>query len=561
MLSKRSTYFITVPKNHIKVESKKLNLNDGVWHTLVVERVGKNLTLYIDGNFDNTASGSGIANIHNGNEFRLGRSMTDPNIYTPKADYRNLIVLLKSTIAEEAVVFDTKKLKDGVIDTGAVGMNLNWCIDSDVERPRKKSNSKRLKEMKCSSLRFPAGGVAGNYLWDTPPYGGTLTPKVGSMSKYPTPWDWCTCTDGTFKKDMDFDEYMSMCSKLNTEPLVVVNSLSHKYSDGPDYETLKTTAVEWVKYAKSKGYKVAYWQIGNEVDHKPYLDLLPKLEYIDLYIDFAKAMKDADSSIKCGPGILSDSSYYTDIVKKRPELIDFTSCHQYMWGKRDWRNYAGWRDAQCKDLTPNVSKMQDAVNESSKRDIPILITETNSLFAWENNDSALYKGLAFFDILFCQQELRNVKYSYMWTLHSPWYGEDGGSDAIDAESNALYNTDDNDYTPNGRVSYILNNTAEQKYMIPDNKIHGKTMSYGSYTPQPQTGKMTLYLIQKDDNPVIMNVTINNYNPGSDYERWVFKGSSPEDPYPKYKKGGTINFTSNGFSTILDPCSLTVIILK
>lgn len=379
------------------------------------------------------------------------------------------------------------------------------------------------------------------------------------MSQDPANWGWCTNPDGTFKKDMDFDEYMVMYSELNVEPLVVVNALSHKYKNGPDYETLKTTAVEWVKYAKSKGYKVAYWQIGNEVDHKPYPDLLPKSEYIDLYIDFVKAMKDADPSIQCGPGILSNSSYYTDIVNKEPTLIDFTSCHQYMWDKSGWRDYAGWKDAQCTDLTKNVKNMQYAVENSKKPNMSILITETNSLGAWQNKDSALYKGLAFFDLLFCEQEFPNVKYSYMWTLHSPWNGENGGSTPEVAEPNALYNTEDNWYTPNGRVIYVLNNTAEEKYMIPDNKIHGKTMSYGSYTPN--TGKMTLYLIQKDDKPVILNVTINNYNPGSNYERWVFKGSSPEDPYPEYKKGGTINFTSSGFSTILDPCSLTVIMLK
>lgn len=167
-------------KNHILVKSNKAGLNDGNWHFLMAVRESNTLTIYIDGNLDSSNSNTtGKANINNGKEFKLGRSLeySSEKRFAPNAVYRNLLVFLSSN-AEEAVVFDTTKLKEGVIDTGAGGMNLSWCIDSDKERPRKNSNSTMLKEMKCGSLRFPCGHGADNYLWDTPPYGGTLTPKV-----------------------------------------------------------------------------------------------------------------------------------------------------------------------------------------------------------------------------------------------------------------------------------------------------------------------------------------------------------------------------------------------
>ena len=82
-------------KNYIVVYSKKSGLNDGNWHSLVVVRIGKNLALYIDGNPDGTGtSATGIANIKNGNDFKLGRSLvySQEKKFTPDAVYKNLYV-------------------------------------------------------------------------------------------------------------------------------------------------------------------------------------------------------------------------------------------------------------------------------------------------------------------------------------------------------------------------------------------------------------------------------------------------------------------------------------
>ena len=108
--------------------------------------------------------------------------------------------------------------------------------------------------------------------------------------------------DGSFPKGMNFDEYMSLCRSLHLEPLVVVNALSYKYEQGPTLEQLAASAKAWVSYARSKNYKVAYWQIGNEVDHHG--ALITKREYVDAYNQIARAMKDADPTIRVGPGIL-----------------------------------------------------------------------------------------------------------------------------------------------------------------------------------------------------------------------------------------------------------------
>ncbi len=61
-------------KNYIGVESKENGLNDGKWHHVFIVRKENKLSIFVDGKFSNENVGSGVANIKNPNEFRLGRS-------------------------------------------------------------------------------------------------------------------------------------------------------------------------------------------------------------------------------------------------------------------------------------------------------------------------------------------------------------------------------------------------------------------------------------------------------------------------------------------------------
>jgi len=65
--------------NYIGIRSSPNRLNDGNWHQVVVVRSGRTLTLYIDGVYSNSGTGSGTANINNGVVFKLGRSLVDSN--------------------------------------------------------------------------------------------------------------------------------------------------------------------------------------------------------------------------------------------------------------------------------------------------------------------------------------------------------------------------------------------------------------------------------------------------------------------------------------------------
>jgi len=259
-----------------------------------------------------------------------------------------LLIIIMSVFSIQGFSATTISIEAGnvvkKVVPGPAGAVLCWLLDSDIHRKRNTSFEDAMREMKVGSLRFPYGALSNNYLWHTPPYENTsngLRAKVAIKSQAPGKWSWAVDNQGFFIDAMDFDEYMRLNKKLNLKPLVCVNAHSYKYNGGPSYDFLKTSAVEWVRYAKKKGYDGIYWQLGNEEDH--HQDLITRSEYVALYIDFAAAMKAVDPNIKIGPGILSQSLHYSDILAQSPDLVDFVSAHQYNWAIKlssydDWKN-------------------------------------------------------------------------------------------------------------------------------------------------------------------------------------------------------------------------------
>jgi len=229
-----------------------------------------------------------------------------------------LLIIIMSVFSIQGFSATTISIEAGnvvkKVVPGPAGAVLCWLLDSDIHRKRNTSFEDAMREMKVGSLRFPYGHLSNNYLWHTPPYENTsngLRAKVAIKSQAPGKWSWAVDNQGFFIDAMDFDEYMRLNKKLNLKPLVCVNAHSYKYNGGPSYDFLKTSAVEWVRYAKKKGYDGIYWQLGNEEDH--HQDLITRSDYVALYIDFAAAMKAVDPNIKIGPGILSQSLHYSDI--------------------------------------------------------------------------------------------------------------------------------------------------------------------------------------------------------------------------------------------------------
>jgi hypothetical protein len=74
--------------NYIAVDSSIVNLNDGKWHHVAAVRGGPSLALYVDGQLAGENATKGVADIKNGNPFRLGASLA--NGISPNATYFDL---------------------------------------------------------------------------------------------------------------------------------------------------------------------------------------------------------------------------------------------------------------------------------------------------------------------------------------------------------------------------------------------------------------------------------------------------------------------------------------
>ena len=154
------------------------------------------------------------------------------------------------------------------------GTNFLFWIEDDASLSDGKIEA-AMKDLPIRLLRYPGGTVADNFHWKT----NLLDNHF--MFPYEEGPD-----------ESDFDEFMSFCSKVGAEPMLVVNTQSWALKD--DIKGGAEEAAEWVRYCKEKGYDVKYWEIGNETYWHP---VMTAREYGELVNVYAAAMRAEDPDI------------------------------------------------------------------------------------------------------------------------------------------------------------------------------------------------------------------------------------------------------------------------
>lgn len=468
------------------------------------------------------------------------------------------ILLRAATTSTPTIAVDFTQVTKPSVAPGAAGLNLCWLLDSDLRRPHTPTMAETLAAMKVGALRFPYGHLADNYLWHTPPYDdvrGGLRPRVASMAEYPGKWDWAVNPDGSFKAAMDFDEYLDLCARLGARPLVCVNALSWKYPGGPSYQTLKESAAAWVKHDRTKPYRVAYWQIGNEVDH--HRDLLTLDEYVALYRDFAAAMKAVDPAIRMGPGILQQPPYYERLLQECPEFVDFVSVHQYMHGQvKSCPDYAGWRDARS-TFTFGVERAAKSLAAAGHPRMEMLVTETGvsgpPQLGIVNNT---YKALWWFETLMNELTQPQVSYTFYWGTHSPWSyrGEDVEPKGDVALALRLR---DNARTPTGRIIELVNQHLLDAFVAAE-RVNGPVRTYAM---RSQDGRrLAVLLLNKDDRPADVRVELRGAGAAAIRECSEFLGQTPDDRAPITRAREPLQIAAGVLRGTLSPLSVTFVAL-
>lgn len=198
-----------------------------------------------------------------------------------------------------------------------------------------------LRELKPNILRFPGGcyadiyhwyksvgdpfkrPAADNFFWSGLPHDYRLTDKQGERHYRLTE-----------PNDVGTDEFMKLCELTGSEALICVN-----LGTGTPEE-----AADWVEYCNGdtntkngrmralnghpEPYNIKYWQIGNEMNGSHEIGYSGLEGYVKGYINFYKAMKKVDPSIKfLADG--ADSEWNRGVLKSAGEFVDYLDIHLY----------------------------------------------------------------------------------------------------------------------------------------------------------------------------------------------------------------------------------------
>ncbi|MGA3370530.1 MAG: hypothetical protein ABSC48_02090 [Terracidiphilus sp.] len=250
-----------------------------------------------------------------------------------------------------------------------VGMSV---YDNDFTSP---GLPDKLKAAGVTALRFPGGSYSDCYHWKT-------HSETAGTTLYIHPND-------------TFDNFMTKdVLPAGAEAVITVNYGSNAAGTGGGDPA---EAADWVRYAnKEKGWKIRYWEIGNEVGgngffgpaweedlHAPYDNnrkgnpTLSQTAYGKNSLEFIRAMKAVDPTIKIGvavdypeynPGTGNDA-----LMQVLKDKADFVIFH--------WYPKSGSTDITVtEDIKPLAAALREQIAHNAgegQRMIPFAITETN----------------------------------------------------------------------------------------------------------------------------------------------------------------------------------------
>lgn len=124
----------------------------------------------------------------------------------------------------------------------------------------------KIKSSGVTLLKYPGGNDADHYIWNSPENN---------------------------ESEMNTDEYLALCTETGAEPFITIN-----------FNEPAQLAADWVRYCNiTRGYKVKYWEVGDEQWGSWAKGHSSPEEYAKRYAEFVKAMKAVDPSIKVATNV------------------------------------------------------------------------------------------------------------------------------------------------------------------------------------------------------------------------------------------------------------------
>jgi len=236
-----------------------------------------------------------------------------------------------------------------------------------------------LKTAGLKLVRFPGGSESDAYHWAN---GGTLCDNQGYITQ-----------------QSSFDNLMTKVA--GPDRLDVAITLNYGSNTACNGGGDPNEAAGWVSYAKSKGYNVRYWTLGNENYGSWEYDLHTKAHDPHTYAGafrsgYYPAVKAANAQAKIGVVADFDQSNWqawNDVVFKNAGPFDFVEIHYYPEYKTDNDAYllGGAVDQFVQELSALRGEMTaDGVSKT----VPVYLGEFNNDSAQEGKQSvSIVNGL------------------------------------------------------------------------------------------------------------------------------------------------------------------------
>ena len=253
----------------------------------------------------------------------------------------------------------------------------------------------KVKELSPTMIRF-GGCFASYYHWKE---------AIGKQSER-IPMN-NHCWGGKYFNQVGTHEFIDLCERVGSEPLMVVNMESEglKFWQYPKNDTVRLgtdeEAAEWVAYCnrenhplrlekgRQKPYNIKYWQIGNETSYRPIGNVgFNAEECLEATQRFADKMKKADPTVTLigwGDEAVDDKEWCYKM--SRCEGIEMLAFHHHhgeytdsspIYGLNYRKDFSAAYEALMRShetLTAHISRMREQCG--SKR---LAMTESIALY-------------------------------------------------------------------------------------------------------------------------------------------------------------------------------------
>jgi len=473
----------------------------------------------------------------------------------------------------KGIIIDVNQVKADLTDVG-LGLSVNHYLEhSGIQRTT--PFAVVAKTMKLKSLRWPEGELGESVLWSVPPYdkANPHSTALGGVWPYNAAGMFDQIS-GKSTPSLDFDQYVSLCNEINAEAFVIIPIDAVQEPDGVityvSEAQILENAVQMVRYAKTKGYKIKYWEIGNENDLKISGCISDRKwtaqAYADFVVKISRLMKSEDPSILIGANGMTSMSWWQTLIQTAASDIDFLITHQYMTNTESLGS-GGWYDnyklamQQNWDFAKNITNLNNAIDiyaiPSDRERIKIAVTETSSYkpggsTPYYNSDNAMGKAIIFFEMAGKMLSFDRMLYVHFWTSH--WWT---------SVANDLHNAlgSNNEILACGRSIQLMNEAILKKMLTvyPQNiTVDLEVNMYAFY--DPATAKLNFVLlnrssVNKDISLGIKGIYLNNKTSNQVLQ---FKGLNSDDANPTFNIISNVITDSNScLSTNVPAFSITL----